>query len=46
MGQPEVFLQVREGTFDEGGNLISPDATKLLQRWMDRYAEWVKRFAW
>ena len=45
MGQPEVFLQVREGTFDEGGNLISPDATKLLQRWMDRYAEWVKRFA-
>jgi chromate reductase len=44
MTQPEVFFQVREGTFDEAGNLTSPDATKLLQRWMDRYVAWVKRF--
>jgi chromate reductase len=44
MTQPEVFFQVRESTFDEAGNLTSPDATKLLQRWMDRYVAWVKRF--
>ena len=45
MGQPEVFFQAREGTFDAEGNLVSADATKLLQRWMDRYVAWVKRFA-
>jgi chromate reductase len=44
MTQPEVFFQVREGTFDEAGHLTSPDATKLLQRWMDRYVAWVKRW--
>jgi len=42
--QPEVFLQVREGLFDEAGN-IGPDRKKLLQNWMDRYVAWVKRFA-
>ena len=45
MTQPEVFFHVRQDTFDEAGNLANPDATKLLQRWMDRYAAWVKRFA-
>jgi chromate reductase len=45
MGQPEVFFQAREGTFDTEGHLVSADATKLLQRWMDRYVAWVKRFA-
>ena len=43
MGQPEAFLQVNEGFFDEAGNLSSPDTVKFLQGWMDRYVEWVKR---
>lgn len=42
MGQPEVFLQVKEGFFDEAGNLSSPDTVKFLQGWMDRYVAWVK----
>jgi len=45
MGQPEVFLQVKEGFFDEAGNLASPDTAKFLQGWMDRYVAWVKRHA-
>lgn len=45
MGQPEVFLQVKEGLFDEAGNLASPDTAKFLQGWMDRYVAWVKRHA-
>ena len=45
MGQPEVFLQVKEGFFDEAGNLASPDTAKFLQGWMERYVAWVKRHA-
>lgn len=45
MGQPEVFLQVKEGFFDEGGNLTSPETVAFLQGWMDRYVSWVKRHA-
>ena len=43
LGQPEVFLQVKEGFFDEGGNIANPDTKKFLQGWMSRYAAWVGR---
>jgi chromate reductase, NAD(P)H dehydrogenase (quinone) len=42
MGQPEAFLQAKEGLFDAAGN-IGPDSRKFLQDWMDRYAAWVKK---
>jgi len=42
MGQPEVFLQNKEGFFDENGN-IGPASKDFLQGWMDRFAAWVKR---
>lgn len=45
MGQPEVFIQVKEGFFDGTGNIASPDTVKFLQGWMDRYVQWVKRHA-
>lgn len=45
MGQPEVFLQVKEGFFDENGNIANPETVKFLQGWMERYAAWVKRHA-
>jgi chromate reductase len=41
LGQPEVFLQAKEGLFDAAGN-IGPDSRKFLQGWMDRYVAWVK----
>ncbi len=44
LGQPEAFIQAKEGLFDPDGN-IGPDSRKFLQDWMDRYAAWVKRHA-
>lgn len=43
MGQPEVFIQVKEGFFNEGGDIANADTRKFLQGWMDRYVAWVKR---
>ena len=44
MGQPEVFLQVKEGVFDAAGNL-GADSRKFLQKWMENYVAWVKKHA-
>lgn len=44
LGQPEVFLQAKEGLFDAEGN-IGPDSRAFLQAWMDRYVAWVKQLA-
>ena len=44
LGQPEVFLQYKEGLFDTDGG-IGPDSIKFLQGWMDRYVAWVKKHA-
>ena len=44
LGQPECFLQARDGLFDESGN-IGAGSRKLLQSWMDRYVAWVKQHA-
>lgn len=42
LGQPEVFLQAKEGLLDADGG-IGSDSRKFLQDWMDRYAAWVKQ---
>jgi len=42
LGQPEIFIQAKEGLFDEAGN-IGPGSKEFLQNWMDKYAAWVKR---
>lgn len=42
MGQPEVFLQAKEGLFQADGS-VGPDSRDFLQGWMDRYVNWVKR---
>lgn len=41
LGQPECFIQAKEGLFDAAGN-IGPDSRQFLQNWMDRYVGWVK----
>jgi chromate reductase len=45
LGQPEVFIHVKDGLFDEGGNLVNADTRAFLQTWMDRYVAWVKKHA-
>jgi len=42
MGQPEVFLQNKEGLFDDKGH-IAEGSKQFLQGWVDRYVAWVKR---
>lgn len=42
LGQPEAFIFVKEGFFDEAGE-ISPGTKKFLQTWMDRYVAWIKK---
>src|SRR5688572_24686735 len=41
LGQPECFIQAKEGLFDASG-AIGPDSRQFLQGWMDRYVAWVK----
>jgi chromate reductase len=42
LGQPEAFIQAKDGLFDESGN-IGAASKQFLQSWMDRYVAWVKR---
>ncbi len=42
LGNPEAFIQAKDGLFDDAGN-IGPASVKFLQDWMDRYVAWVKQ---
>lgn len=45
LGQPEAFIQFKEGLIDDKGH-ITVDATRqFLQKWMDAYVAWVKKHA-
>ena len=44
LGQPEAFMQMKEGLFDDAGG-IGAGSLGFLQGWMDRYAAWVKLHA-
>ena len=43
LGQPEAYLQVKEGFFDEAGNIANTETKKFLHGWMDKYVAWVKK---
>ena len=42
LGQPEVFIQAKEGLFDSDGS-IGAGSHQFLQAWVDRYVAWVKK---
>lgn len=42
LGQPEAFIQAKEGLFDENGN-IGAASQQFLQTWMGHYVAWVKK---
>jgi chromate reductase len=44
LGQPEAFIQMRDGLFDEAGN-IGAGSKQFLQSWMELYIAWVKKHA-
>jgi chromate reductase, NAD(P)H dehydrogenase (quinone) len=43
LAQPEAYLQVKEGFFDEAGNFASAETRKFVHSWMDKYVAWVKK---
>ena len=45
LGQPEVYLQYKEGLIADDGTVTDDGTAKFLQGWMDLYATWVRRFA-
>jgi chromate reductase len=42
LGQPEIFLQHKQGFFDAQGGIATESTRQLLQKWLDKYAEWVR----
>jgi chromate reductase, NAD(P)H dehydrogenase (quinone) len=44
LGQPEIFLQAKEGLFDAEGN-IGEASRGFLQGWMDRFTAFVRTHA-
>ena len=40
---PEAYIQVKDGFFDDSGNLANAESKKFLHGWMDKYAVWVKK---
>ncbi len=45
LGQPEAFIQAKEGFFGADGSIANDTSRKFLQTWMDRYVAWVKKHA-
>ena len=43
LGQPEVYIQFKEGLIDDEGRVSSEGTQKFLQGFVDKYAAWVKR---
>jgi chromate reductase, NAD(P)H dehydrogenase (quinone) len=43
LGQPEVYVQFKEGLIDDEGNISSEGTQKFLQGFADKYAAWVKQ---
>jgi chromate reductase len=39
LGQPEAFIHVTKGLFDDAGN-TGAGSKEFLQKWMDRYVDW------
>ena len=44
LGQPEAFIQNKDGLFDADGN-IGPASLAFLQGWMNGYVAWIERHA-
>ncbi len=43
MGQPEVYVQFKDGLVDDEGTIGDPGTQKFLQGFVDRYVAWVAK---
>lgn len=44
LGQPEAFIQAKQGLFDANGGL-GADSVEFVQKWVNAYVAWVRRHA-
>jgi chromate reductase len=44
MAQPEAFVHVKDGMFNDDGT-IGAVSKEFLQNWMDQYVAWIKKHA-
>ena len=44
MGQPEAYIHFTPGAIDADGNVATDALQAILVRYMERYAEWIRRF--
>lgn len=44
LGQPEAFIHVKDGVFDDDGG-IGAGSREFLQGWVDAFVAWVRRHA-
>ena len=42
LGQPEAFVQNKEGLFGDGGEIGIESTRQFLQGWVDKYVAWVR----
>lgn len=45
MGTPEIYFQSRPGAIDEAGNFTDERVRTNLNIWVERFSEWIGRFA-
>jgi chromate reductase len=45
MGQPEIFVQMREGLIDDADNITDPTTRKFLTGFLDKFEAWIGRVA-
>jgi chromate reductase len=45
LGQPEVFLQNKDGLLDDKGHVGPDDSRRFLQGWVDKYVAFVRQYA-
>jgi len=42
LGQPEAFVQNKEGLFDDKGHVAVESTREFLKGWVEKYVAWVK----
>ena len=45
LGQPEAYIQIRDGFLNDAGTIANENTRKFLQGWMHRFVAWVKLHA-
>lgn len=45
MGSPEIYFQSRPGAIDDDGNITDERIRTNLNIWVDRFGDWIGRFA-